>query len=417
MKLLTKTSLVYLLGTSLVFLAGGLVFYHNLRSIMDEETTEKLLVQKTLFKSYIQKHNALPGTSYDADETDFVREVSQPVQEHFSDTSYFSHEEGETLPYRTLLFPVKLKEKNYAVKISKPLFESDDLVETILLSFSIVAAVLLVVILLLNRLVSKKLWKPFFDTVRQLNSYEISRHETLQPVITSTSEFRELNDALEKMTGKISADYLALKSFTENASHELQTPLSVILNSTELLLQKEQLDQQQVEAVQRVHQAAKKLSRLNQTLLLLAKIGNQQFYEKRETLDVTGLIESKADFFAELLAHKNLTLRREFKSPMTIRIHPALAEIMVSNLFSNAIRHSKKDSYIRITIDQGKFEFANPGKPLLQPERIFDRFYKENPSSESTGLGLSLVRQIAESNKLQLSYRYENGEHCFTVRL
>lgn len=417
MKLLTKTSLIYLLGTSLVFLAGGLVFYHNLRSIMDEETTEKLLVQKYLFEAYIQKHDTLPGASYDADETDFVREVSSPVQEHFSDTTYFSHEEGETLPYRTLLFPVKLKEKNYAVKISKPLFESDDLVETILFSFSIVAAVLLVVILLLNRLVSKKLWKPFFNTVYQLNNYEISRHEPLQPESTSTSEFRELNEALEKMTAKIADDYQSLKSFTENASHELQTPLSVILNSTELLLQKEELGEQQAAAVQRVYQAAKRLSRLNQTLLLLAKIGNQQFSEKRETLDVTTLIESKAEFFAELLTHKNLALRKEFKSPVTIRIHPALAEIMISNLFSNAIRHSEKDSYIRITVDEGKFEFANPGKPLHNPERIFDRFYKENPSSESTGLGLSLVKQIAESNELQLSYRYENGEHCFTIQL
>lgn len=415
MKLLTKTSLVYLLSTSIVFLIGGLIFYYNLRNIIDEETDEKLAVQKIHFKDFVQEHDSLPPLSYEHEGMEHVHEVVIPVKEKLTDTSFFSAEEDELVPYRLLEFPLNHHGKNYAVTIAKPLFESEDLVETILSSFAIIAAVLLIVTLLVNSLVSRKIWKPFLKTVEQLNQYEAGKENTIVPIPTSTTEFRDLNQDIRKMTDKISADFRNLKAFTENASHEIQTPLSVILNTTELLLQQENLNEKQAEQIQRVNDSARKLSRMNQTLLLLSKINNGQFIAN-EKIDFGEIIDNRLELFSDLIEIKKIKIRKAFTGRMQFAIHPALAESLISNLLTNAIRHTAENSDIAIQMNENRIEISNPGEALHHPEKIFERFYKENPSSESTGLGLAIVRQIAETCGLKISYSYRENRHCFEVQ-
>lgn len=415
MKLLTKTSLVYLLSTSIVFLIGGLIFYYNLRNIIDEETDEKLAVQKMQFTDFVKQYDSIPPLSYEHDGIEHLHETVIPVIEKTTDTSFFSEEENEMIPFRQLEFPVKYHGKNYSVTIAKPLFESEDLIETILSSFAIIAAVLLVVTLLVNSLVSRKIWKPFLKTVEHLNQFEAGKEKTFEPVATSTTEFRALNADIRKMTEKISADFRNLKAFTENASHEIQTPLSVILNTTELLLQQESLNEKQAEQIQRVNDSARKLSRMNQTLLLLSKINNGQFIAS-EKIDLGEIIDNRLELFSDLIEMKQIKIRKEFSGRMQFAMHPALAESLISNLLTNAIRHTAENSDIGIFMNENRVEISNPGPALQHPEKIFERFYKENPSSESTGLGLAIVRQIAETCGLKISYSYRENRHCFEVQ-
>lgn len=415
MKLLAKTSLIYILSTALVFLAGGLIFYYNLRAIVDEEATEHIYVEKDLIEKYVSKYGTVPPTPEIGSDFISIRQTSQPVKLFLRDTSLFSQEEEENLPYRVLTFPVKTPDHFYAVTVSKALFESDDLVEAILYSFISIIVVLLAAIFAVNRIASGRLWKPFMSTIRLLHNYKVDRHIPLQFESTSTSEFKELNAALAKMTEKIASDYNNLKTFTENASHELQTPLAVIMNSAELLLQQENLAEKQLEAIQRIHQTARKLSRLNQTLLLLAKIENRQFEEK-ENVDLGQLISSKLELFGELIAHKKISVNFEPEKDVLIHIHPALADVMISNLLTNAIRHNSTGGSIHIVLNKKSLVVCNSGeKKQLDARRLFDRFYKENPSAESTGLGLALVQQAAETNGMKVSYRYEKELHCFEI--
>ncbi|HET6990983.1 MAG TPA: hypothetical protein VFJ43_06650, partial [Bacteroidia bacterium] len=138
MKLLTKTSLIYLLTTLLVFMIGGLVFYYNLRKIVDEETTERLFTEKSQLEDYIKAHDTIPGNSFTSGDFLGFEKAEKPIAQNIRDTILFSKEEGENLPFRQLTFSVKAKQQDYSVLISKNLFETDDLIETILQSFSII---------------------------------------------------------------------------------------------------------------------------------------------------------------------------------------------------------------------------------------------------------------------------------------
>ncbi len=415
MKLLAKTSLIYILSTTLVFLIGGLVFYYNLRKIVDEEATEHIYLEKTLIEKFAKAHDTIPSTPDITGDFISIHAASIPVKEFLRDTTIFIKEEGEILPYRTLTFPILAGKQNYSVRVSKALFESDDLVQAILYSFIVIIGVLLATTLLVNRIASKKLWKPFFSSVNLLHEYKIANHKELHFETTTTSEFKELNAALGKMTEKISSDYQNLKSFTENASHEMQTPLSVIMASTELLLQQENLSEKQLDSIQSIHQTARKLSKLNQTLLLLAKIENRQFEEK-ENVNLGEILKSRLDLYSELISHKEISLKKNIAEAIIVKMHPVLAEVMISNLITNAIRHNSKGGKISIELNQEKMFVCNSGEPLQSDsEKLFDRFYKENTSSESTGLGLALVKQVAETNGMRINYSYSDKMHCFSV--
>ena len=91
-------------------------------------------------------------------------------------------------------------------------------------------------------------------------------------------------------------EYRQLKEFTENASHELQTPLAVVRSKMDVLIQDEKLSESQSNLVQSAYEAIQKLARLNQSMLLLNKIENRQFSET-SAIDIKQLIEQKLDLF------------------------------------------------------------------------------------------------------------------------
>ena len=107
----------------------------------------------------------------------------------------------------------------------------------------------------MNYFISKRVWIPFYRTLKRLGQYDINQEDLLQFPLTKISEFRLLNLALEKMSRKIRRDYLNLKEFNENASHELQTPLAIIKSKLELLTQNEQLTKEQIQLINSLNEA------------------------------------------------------------------------------------------------------------------------------------------------------------------
>jgi signal transduction histidine kinase len=291
--------------------------------------------------------------------------------------------------------------------------EQDDLIETIASSFIIIAIALVVIMIIMNFISSKLLWKPFSKTLSLLSDYDIEKHEAIPYEKSSTTEFDTLSKAVNKMTARLKADYQNLRSFTENASHELQTPIAVMITKTENLLQSDNLTKEQKEGIYNLNQTAGKLKKLNQTLLLLSKIENSQFKAVKET-DVTERVKLKMEQFEELFDIKNIKPGVSIEENVKLTIDPMLMDTVVSNLVGNALKYTSEAKQVSIVLSKNKFSVSNSGDDLnVDPEKLFERFFKLNHDSESSGLGLALVKQIANTHGHSITYAFKTNMHIF----
>jgi len=180
-----------------------------------------------------------------------------------------------------------------------------------------------------------------------------------------------------------------------------------------MLIQDEHLSHQQSEIVRSAFAAIKKLSRLNQSLLLLTKISNQQF-NNMEEIPLKERIEDKLQQFRELWQTSGITVSSRL-SPAIIRASPELIDILLNNLFSNASNHNTPNGNIDIELQPRQLTISNTGLPLaLDPRRVFSRFYKGEQHTGHNGLGLSIIKQICEVTSLQPAYRFSGNRHSFS---
>jgi signal transduction histidine kinase len=257
------------------------------------------------------------------------------------------------------------------------------------------------------------LWKPFYRTLTELKSFNISDNRTLNLKVANVDEFNELNETVKSMSFKVKRDFHNLKQFTENASHEMQTPLAVITAKLDTLIQDEILESAQYDQINDIYAATNKLSRLNQSLLLLVKIENN-LIDDAEPLQLDVLIEEKVQQFQELFLSRQLTVKADLLQK-EILASKFLTDILLNNLFSNAIRHNIAGGDIEIRLKNNALVFSNSGVAgQLEKDKIFERFIK-GQQSEGTGLGLALVKNICHLNGWDISYHYSNLLHSFEI--
>jgi signal transduction histidine kinase len=157
------------------------------------------------------------------------------------------------------------------------------------------------------------------------------------------------------------------------------------------------------------------MSKLIQGLLLISKIENNQFLQTEE-VRFDRLIDASFDHFAELIAHRKLTLTRDYQYPLAVKINPLLAEILITNLVSNAIRHNIMQGRIEVITKPGLLSITNTGQPLRSdPSELFKRFRKAGDNPDSVGLGLAIVQKITGLYKMRINYLNTNEMHVFQL--
>jgi len=415
MKLLLQILRYQLVTSMIVLFLGAGLFYVSVRYLIDREANKELFQSQVKVRWQLKHLETLPVYILQLGDSLQIQPVRYPGHMLLRETSMLNLAENQYQPYRQLIFYERALGQWYRITISKLLLQRQRLLETVVMTITFIVALLLVSMLLLNSWLSTRLWKPFYKTLGKLDAYQIQHHETLEFERQETLEFDQLNQAVTHLTQRVTSAYQNLKEFTENAAHEIQTPLAVILSKIEGLFQDETLTESQLVTLSSVSEAANRLGRLNQALLLLTKIENRQFLAGTDPVNLLPIINGKLRDLEDLIVQRKISIQTELE-PIGLVIHPALAEILVNNLLTNAIRHNVENGKIIITLQEGKFCVKNTGKALnLNPEQLFERFRKESTSSASLGLGLALVKTICEVNGQELTYDIDNEWHILTV--
>lgn len=293
----------------------------------------------------------------------------------------------------------------------------EDIVAGMMLQFLLIFIVITLAIMITIRWITPKLWMPFDDTLRKAEQFNLAQGDIPRFVETDIQEFDRLNKSLGRLMSKDKETYRIQKEFTENASHELQTPLAIIRSKLDLLMQ-EDLNEGQMNLVADLYNLTVRMGYLNRNLLLLAKIDNRQ-YATLENVDVTALLNDSLPLYATLQQDRNLELedRRTDKSSV-IEANPVLLECMLKNLVVNAIRHSASSGSIRLLIEDGRLTVSNTsvdGRPL-DGTTLFRRFHTSGDERrKGNGLGLAIVKAICDFHHWTVEYRMENHRHLFIV--
>ena len=423
MKLFTKYSRVNIIASILAVLIGSICYYFAVRYALVHQLDDTLKVEEAEIIDFVSSRDQLPRPANYRDQQISFHPATAPVTRTFLDRSGPPEQEIEPPgrarhhrdrdAYRQLIFPVRVGGQLYTASVSKSEEEADDLLEMIMIITAGMILLLLGTLFLANRLLLRRIWQPFYQTLAGMRAFNLSSRNPLPASHTDIEEFRNLDEATRQMTQQILKDYEMLKNFTDNASHEMQTPLAIINSRLDLLIQDPELGAQHHRHIQAIYDAIGRLRQLNQSLLLLTKIENHQF-DHTEPVDMAPLIEEKLVQLEDPLRSRHLVVHRDLDR-LRLPINGYLADILLNNLLLNAIRHNQEGGELTIRLRETGLQVCNSGPAIpFDPNTIFDRFVK-GAHSGGTGLGLAIVRQICDNYHFSLSYTYANQLHTVDI--
>ncbi|PKD44900.1 sensor histidine kinase [Rhodohalobacter barkolensis] len=419
MKLITKFIWIYLTVTLIVLGIAGFLSYHIITDEINNELKWEFLERIDRVTYLIDRGRRFhPKRSIEGDRNLIVERLDSIVEPktEVSDTLIWHDrlEQNErnvkVSAYRTI------DGESYFISTYGAMIESDDIKEAVL---KILFWILLLQVLGafgIGYFVSGRLFKPFRKTLDQIKTFKLNSKSYLPAEKTGVKEFDNLNRFVEDMTRKAVSDYQNLKEFSENASHELQTPLAIAKGKLELLAETP-LNEEQYKHVEALERTVKKLSRLSESLSLLTRIENEEFEDSHE-VNFSNLISEGIKTFSEFIEFNNLTLETDIADNVIVNIHPALADILWTNLLQNSIKHNVDNGFISIKLTPHLLTISNSGKPTeTEPYLFFERFRKADQNSSSIGLGLAIIERIVQQNSLDISYEVNKSIHTVTIQL
>ena len=414
MKLFTHYSRINFLASILALALGSVSYYFIIRTVLIHQLDDTLKVEEAEILNHVQLKDQLPEPANYRDQQIAFEPADKAVERQFQDISRRDpYQHNEHRPFRRLLFSVTAGGQVYTVSVMKSEMEAEEMLQWIMAVTAGMILLLLGILFLANRLLIRRLWQPFYQTLEALKGFNLTNKEPLNHTPTSIREFQNLQGVVDQMTGTIRKDYEMLREFADNASHEMQTPLAIINSKLDLMIQDQGLEEKHLRQLQAMYDAVSRLRLLNQSLLLLTKIENHQFAQAGPVALET-LIEKKLVQLEDLIQDKHLTLNADLQ-PCRVQMNAYLSDILLSNLLVNAMRHNEEKGAISIQLGPDELLIGNTGAPLpFDPANIFDRFTKSS-HSEGTGLGLAIVRQICDNYGFSLSYVNREGWH--TIRI
>ena len=290
----------------------------------------------------------------------------------------------------------------------------------------IIMLILIPLILLLTALggyyITKKAFNPVNNIVKTANDIsaqkDISKRIEIAPD-SKEDELHHLSVTLNKMLDKIENLIKQEKQFTSDASHELRTPISVILAQGEYLLDIAK-DEKEKELAQTIVDKSKQVSKLVSRLLLLARIDQNRQKFNKEKVDLGVIIDVAVDSMKELAAQKEILLFSNVPEGTIVVADESLLLSAITNLISNGIKYGNESGYVSVSAskngDKTEIIVADNGVGISEEhiDKIWTRFYRvddvRNDEYGSSGLGLSMVKSIIELHGGEIMVQSVLGE-------
>lgn len=244
-------------------------------------------------------------------------------------------------------------------------------------------------------------------------------------VDTVPAELAELVQALNDMLARLDDSFTRLKDFSTDLAHELRTPISNLMTETQVALTRIRTIDEYRDVLASNAEEYERLGRMIGDMLFLAQSDNRLIVLKREPVDLAAQVTELFDFFEALAEEKQLRL--SLTGGAMVSGDKLMLRRALANLLSNAIRHAPQGGLIKVrirTTDTGvALAVENTGDPIAKEHltRIFDRFYRADPSrhrsGEGAGLGLAITRSIIQAHGGQINAQSSDDGVCFEMQI
>lgn len=213
------------------------------------------------------------------------------------------------------------------------------------------------------------------------------------------------------------------KQFITDASHELKTPVAVIMANAEAL----ENEPEETKWLENIKSESERMNELISNLLDLAKLENGAQKEEYNTEDLSKIIEREILTFESLMYENKIKLTYNIEENIKLNCNKMQMKQLIAILLDNAIKHSEKEGEIKVTLQKEKNEInlkvTNKGKeiPKEMQEKIFERFYRadesRNRNTNRYGLGLAIAKSIVTNHNGKIEVQSINGYTTFTIKL
>ena len=398
----------------------AVLFYFAMADQIHDEVDDALEDYTTLIITRKLAGRELPNAGDGSNNTFTITPVSADYARRHSHYRY--HDESVYIPEKREYEPARVittifndaEGQYYELKVSTPSFEKADLFSAVLLWIVALYVLLLLITVGITMLIFYRNMRPLYILLEWLDSYHPGVNPKPINNPTRITEFKRLNVALQSAIDRSEQMLERQTQFIGNASHELQTPLAIIGNRVEWLLDESKLTDEQAMELYKINKTLSRAVRLNKTLLLLTKIENSQFIETSQ-VDLVAIVSETVESLSEIYISRQIKFTTDLPSKFEVQMNESLASTLVTNLIKNVYVHSEQGVEARAAIVGRKLIVENQGREMLEREHIFERFYQGSQRETSMGLGLALVAAICRHYNINIEYSFVNGSHRFEI--
>ena len=410
---LTRLLVILILWLMLPILVENVVYHHINNSLLEKKKKFIEHLNPEEIKEFLENPDDSTETfsEFSTLHSEFLVLSRIPIKSHQKKTT-FSNEyrviEGEENEYRILQHHFNYQGEDYQLEIGSSLSEVNDLTFVIRFFILIVFVVILFITFLADTFYIEYLLKPFYkiiDTkIRRVNEPEAFDHT---PIKAASRDFRELDFVLNQMMDRISEVFKKEKQFISNVSHELLTPIALLKNKLENLLQNESLDDNAVDKIAGSLKTLDMLKKIINNLLLISRIDNNQ-YEANEEINLSEIVSDLQEDLQDRIEDRGIQFENKMQANFIFTGNKTLIHILIYNLVTNAIKYNRPKGNISIedgfTEEQYFISVKDSGIGMdeSQLEKIFSRFARISSDQEGQGLGLAIAQSIASFHHIQI---------------
>ncbi|WP_246074195.1 sensor histidine kinase [Flavobacterium daemonense] len=410
---LTRLLVILILWLMLPILVENVVYRHINNGLIEKKKKFIDNLNQKEINDFIENADDSTETysQFSTLHSEFLVLSKVPVKGNDKKT-FFSNEfriiEGEENEYRILQYHFTYENQDYQLEIGSSLSEVNDLTFIIRFFIIIVLVVILLATFLADTVYIEYLLKPFYkiiDTkIRRVNEPEAFDHT---PIKAKSRDFRELDLVLNQMMDRIAELFKKEKQFISNVSHELLTPIALLKNKFENLLQNESLDDNAVDKIAGSLKTLDMLKKIINNLLLISRIENNQ-YEANENINFHEIINDLQSDFQDRMDDREIHFENHMKYDYAFTGNKTLIHILVYNLVTNAIKYNRPNGNINIEdgFEKGRYfiSIADSGLGMSEAhlEKIFNRFTRISSDQDGQGLGLAIAESIASFHHIEI---------------